>query len=44
MPSVFGLIASAFGLLPVFGLSALLMAAGGEITRRKPADRKGGGS
>jgi MFS family permease len=44
MPSVFGFIASVFGLLPVFCLSALLMAAGGEITRRKPADRKGGGS
>jgi MFS family permease len=42
MPSVFGLIASAFGLLPVFCLSALLMAAGGEITRPKRTDREGG--
>jgi MFS family permease len=32
-PPLFGLIASAFGLPPVFWLSALIMAAGGWITR-----------
>ena len=32
-PPLFGLIASAFGLFPVFGISALLMAAGGAIAR-----------
>jgi MFS family permease len=36
-PTVFGLIASAFGLLPVFGASALMMAAGALFARpRKP--------
>ena len=33
MPTVFGFIASAFGLFPVFCISAILMAAGGTITR-----------
>ena len=32
-PTVFGLIASAFGLLPVFGVSALMMAAGALFAR-----------
>ncbi len=32
-PTLFGLIASAFGLFPVFCISALLMGAGGLITR-----------
>ena len=43
MPTVFGFIASGFGLLPVFCISALLMAAGGEITRPKRARRSDGG-
>jgi MFS family permease len=32
-PTLFGLIASAFGLVPVFGASALMMAAGAFIAR-----------
>ena len=42
MPTVFGFIASAFGLLPVFCVSALLMGAGGLITLPPRADRNGG--
>ncbi len=34
-PTVFGFIASAFGLLSVFGLSALMMGIGGMLTRPK---------
>ena len=35
-PAVFGLVASAFGLLPVFWINALMMGAGGWITRPPP--------
>jgi len=34
-PTVFGFIASAFGLVPVFIISGLLMASGGALTRPK---------
>jgi MFS family permease len=34
-PSLFGFVATAFGLMPVFGISALMMASGGLITRTK---------
>jgi MFS family permease len=34
-PSLFGFVATAFGLMPVFGISALMMAGGGVITRPK---------
>ena len=40
-PSLFGFIATAFGLMPVFGISALMMAAGAAITRPK-SNRSGG--
>ena len=40
MPTVFGFIATAFGLLPVFCISALLMGAGGAIMRPSRADHK----
>lgn len=35
-PPLFGIIASAAGLFPVFGISALMMAAGGVIARPRP--------
>lgn len=38
-PTLFGFIASAFGLFPVFGISALMMGAGGVITR--PSSKRG---
>ena len=41
-PPVFGLIASGFGLSPVFGLSALMMAVGGVIAR--PRSQRGDGA
>ena len=40
-PTLFGFIASAFGLFPVFGISALMMGAGGAITRPR-SNRSGG--
>lgn len=40
-PPLFGLIASGFGLWPVFGISALLMAAGGMIARPATKRRDG---
>ena len=39
-PTLFGFIASAFGLFPVFAISALMMGAGGVITR--PRSNRGG--
>jgi MFS family permease len=35
-PAIFGLVASAFGLLPVFWINALMLGAGGWITRPPP--------
>jgi MFS family permease len=40
-PTLFGFVASAFGLFPVFGISALMMGAGGAITRPR-SNRSGG--
>jgi MFS family permease len=38
-PAVFGLVATAFGLPPVFWISGLMMGGGGLLTRPQPAVR-----
>ena len=40
-PTVFGFVATAFGLLSVFGISALMMAIGGMLTRPGKIGKKG---
>ena len=38
-PTVFGFVASAFGLASVFGISAVVMAAGGWLSRQRRVNR-----
>jgi MFS family permease len=42
VPLIFGLIGSAFGTYPVFFVNALLLGAGGIVTKSSPSDRKDG--
>ncbi len=43
-PAVFGFVASATGLLPVFWISALMMGVGGQMSRPKNVEKPGAGS